>query len=292
MGDPCIGRGTEVSVCIADGDSGDAAGPVEAAGAAVAHGITRPHIAYLQDRGCHRDDLAHRVLLPAARVAPVEGDPGAGQVEMVGRTQEDPGRIGQRRRAGRQTPTVSLESSELFGVLRAVGDVGRSQMAHHVDDLERGSAPGFVDQHGGLVRSEAGPVHAGVEVDRRGQLLPALRRGSGPAVDLFEAVEHRDQAELDQVLGRGGRRTDQHLDLDVLEGAAQLFGLVELGDEETTAPLFCECSRHLDGPEAVAVGLDHRRGLDSGELLADDPVVGLESPEVDGEVHGNMPRRR
>ena len=59
-----------------------------------------------------------------------------------------------------------------------------------------------------------------------------------------------------------------------------------------TASLFRQGSRHFDATKAVSVGLHYSRSRNTVELLADDLVVGLESPEVDGEVHGNMPRSR
>jgi hypothetical protein len=139
-----------------------------------------------------------------------------------------------------------------------------------------------------LFRSQAQPVHAGVDVERGDRGL-AARRVPGEALDLLQAVQDRHELGGAQPLGRGLRAAVEHIDHrwpGPAETGAQGFALLDARHEEAPRALRPQPPRHRDRAQAVAVRLDHRRDLGGPCLAHQDGVVVRECVQVDGQAGG------
>jgi hypothetical protein len=104
-----------------------------------------------------------------------------------------------------------------------------------------------------------------------------------PGVDLGEAVQDRRHP-MPRALGLGsGREAVQHEDFGRRQKRAERERLVEVRDEELSAPLGCECRRDDRRAEAIGVGLDDRGTSGDAETAAEHTVVGANGAKVDSE---------
>jgi hypothetical protein len=77
-------------------------------------------------------------------------------------------------------------------------------MTHDQRQPQSAQAAALVDQDLGVLRAEAQPVHAGVDVDH-GVERPVVALGGGaPGVELAQVIEHRRQPVLDEVAFSAG----------------------------------------------------------------------------------------
>jgi hypothetical protein len=129
----------------------------------------------------------------------------------------------------------------------------------------------------------AEPVHAGVDLDGRGEPAPARAAVARPIAHLGEAGEDRAQVEARVVGFRPGQEPVEHVDggarLHLARGAA----LVNGGDEERLAALVGERTRDRREAHAVGVGLDDAGALGAPGDLVEPRPVRAQGREIDGE---------
>src|SRR5690606_4034737 len=93
------GAGAPVAVCrpgeavvavgIADAEDGDAARPAKRLGGAVADRLAGFRLAHLEDTRLDPHHAPHRVIAAGDRMAAIEGDAGADEVEVIVAAEED-----------------------------------------------------------------------------------------------------------------------------------------------------------------------------------------------------------
>jgi hypothetical protein len=285
-----VGERPQVAVGVARRDGGDAAWPRHLASGAVADGLAGRGLADLPDAPLQADRRAHGVGLGQIRVAAVERDARAQQVEVVIRAQEDAGRVGEgnaRRRQGAERP---LEVRELLRVQGMLRRVGAGQVTHEKGELDALQARRLGGQARHLVRRQAQAAHPGIDV-QDGPHRPPLGPGApGPELDLAQRVEGRHQAVLQKVVQGPGQQAAQNSHLGLRQHLLQRDPLAQLGDEEVAAAGGEEGPCHPRHAQAVGVGLDHRgTGHARPAPAGQDAVVGDDGVEVDGEDRAGPP---
>ena len=208
-----VDEGAEVAVGISKRDRGHATGPGRPPCGTVSNGLESVNSTDLQDACVQGHRRQHRVGLAGQGIDAVERRARPQQVEMVVGPEEDARGVGERRRRARHGAHEVAEARELLAVDRVVRLLRRHEMAHQQGKPQPAQAAALVGQHLRLLGAEAQPVHAGVDMDHRVERpVEALRRGA-PGIELAEMVEHRREAELDEVgarcraAGRSARRS-------------------------------------------------------------------------------------
>ncbi len=144
----------------------------------------------------------------------------------------------------------------------------------------------LVDQHLRVLRGEAQPVQAGVEMDDGVERPVEALGGGAPGIELRQMVEDRDEPVLDEVGLGAGQQSVQHVDRRLGQDAAERDALVDMGHEEVPAALGRQPGAHHGGTGAVGIGLqdggavDRPAGRTAG--IAQPAPVGRDCAQVDG----------
>ncbi len=155
-------------------------------------GLDRTH---LQNRSLQAGDGPDARVVALAGPAAIEGDAGAHQVEVVVRSHEHPGGVGEASACAGEPVAYGAEAIQLEAVQRLVRIAGAGEVAHQQPDVE--ALQVLSSQGAGVFGPQAQPVHPGVDVE--GDLQPATIAGeAGSVPDLLDAVEDRRQPQRRQ----------------------------------------------------------------------------------------------
>ncbi len=142
----------------------------------------------------------------------------------------------------------------------------------------------------GVERLEAEPVHAGVEMQRRGRRRGLRPRQGRPAEQLGGGADRRREAEAEIIAARigVGLQPVEHIDARVglRQQRPQRLALADLGDEEDAAAGGVERRRDRLDPQPVAVGLDHRRAIAGRRTTLEQPPIVGQRGGVDRQRRG------
>ena len=157
--------------------------------------------------------------------------------------------------------------------------VGAGVVAHQASDAIRFPVRLFSDEVLPVSRGQAQPVHAGIQM-QPGRMRSAL---SPPCLNRGQVIEDRCQAMRDQLVHMRLHLLAEHDDCHIGQVRPQSYALCQGGDEERFTPGGVE--RLGDGrhPQAIGIGLDHRRRLgrrrQGGQLLP----IGDDRGQVNGQ---------
>ena len=180
---------------------------------------------------------------------------------------------------------------DLLGVERMVGNLGAGEVAQQQRDAVifglRARGEGCR-----LVRRNAEPMHAGVDL-QRGAALPAMGADEGvPLRKLGRRIDDRPRIDFDKSGAPIRRKAVKHVDggLACTRTHRSRFG--EIGDEECFAAGLGQGRGHLRQAEAIAIGLDHRGAFDGKEPVRQRAPICFDCGEIDGERAAGLRRRR
>ena len=170
-----------------------------------------------------------------------------------------------------------------------LGRVGAGQMRHHEARLgaQNDRRDGFP-----FARFHAEPVHACVELHAKGRAGQGLEMPG----DLFERVEHRDQAKIADHVRIARHMPGKHKDFRPFsDGLTQCHALFCDRYEELARPRAHQRPCHPIGAQPIAVGLDHRARFRAGARgRVQRAPVGDDCVEVDTKrcvCHGDFVER-
>ncbi|MDF9789323.1 hypothetical protein M2440_000024 [Methylorubrum extorquens] len=174
-----------------------------------------------------------------------------------------------------------VEHHPLRGIRRIVRLVGAGEMAHHEAQVEA-VEPARVEAGGGLVRGEAEPGHAAVDLQDRRQASSEPGREGTPGGSLPVVVQDRREIVRMALRLGAGRKAVQNRDPGGRsEYLAQREALLGMGHEEGAAARPRQGGGDAFDPQTVGIRLDDggaRRPRSHGLQGA---VVGGERREVD-----------
>jgi hypothetical protein len=155
-------------------------------------------------------------------------------------------------------------------------------MAHDEGNVDRGIAE-TLDCKGALLRRNAKARHAGIELQRGGQIATKSLGRLGPGVDLLERIEHGDNAGFCANAFATRQQAIEHIESGIFcQMRAQDQRLAEMGHEEIAAAFIKESLCNLLGPEPIGIGLDHRAHGAAGNL-AQTGVIGADRTKIDSQ---------
>ncbi len=161
---------------------------------------------------------------------------------------------------------------------------GAGQMAHHVAEIDAVQPSGIIRDRVEFTLRQSQPRHAGIDLNDRRKLAAKPARQRRPGIDLLQAVEDGDHAMLDEVGFDSGRRTVQHEDLGLCGNMGpQRYRFVQMSREEVRAAVGSQGRSHAIRAKPVSVGLDHGGAGRPAELFAQQPVIGADRIEIDGQ---------
>ncbi len=276
------GGGAEIAVAIADCDDRQPGRARRGPARAISHGVAFLDLAHLRDPALEIDHRAHGIFLAGNRISAEQRDAGPHQIAMRGAAEEYPGRIDQRgRHAAKQDPDLAKQP-DLPVVHRVIERFGAGEMAHQ--ELE--AVPFRLDARRDgdrLLRRQAEPVHAGVDV-QGGATAPIVRCDEGvPLGKLGRAVDHRPQIGLGDGRRRARHQAVEDVDDGVRRGRAHAAPFRDIGHEEGPAADLLECRHDPLDAAAIGVGLDHRGTFDRQGHAVEPLPVGGDGGQIDGE---------
>jgi hypothetical protein len=279
-----IGRGgrADEAVGIAQGNDGKTRVARQDVGRAVADRLAGLAFAHLDNGGFERHRRHHRILAAVDGAAAVERDAGAHHLEVHLAAGHRRGGVGERGGHARELRHHRAEQRQLRAVLLMLRLVGTREVAH--DHLRR--VADVLDHpldDRGFAQAEAEPVHAGVEVERRGQGLIAAEASDEPLLEHGHGVEHRHQPLADIERRRAGEQPIEHEDVAVGHGRPEREALVGRCDKEEPRSSVVQCLADRHRADAIAIGLHRGAGEGAGRHLVESQPVALNSAEVDRE---------
>jgi hypothetical protein len=211
---------------------------------------------------------------------------------MIAFPEENPGRIGERGRRGRQHGAQAVELPALRLVGRMMRLVGAGEMAHHqpkIDALQRlwigRNRLDFPWRH-------AEPRHAAVDLQGCRQGMSCGFGGFTPCAKLFGAVEHGDQACSNRIGLRTGRQAVQYIDGGTgTDGGAQCNAFAYMGHEEGIAALLHQGAGDTLRAEPIAVSLDDAGTFRVAEPRLQAAIILTDCAEIDGQDGAGIGRR-
>ena len=203
---------------------------------------------------------------------------------MVGVAEKHAGRVGKRRGRRRKQTPQAIETLALERIGRILRLVRTGEMAHDEPDVQARQPFGMRRQLLDFGRRHAEPRHAAVHLKHGRQRTTQSARQRGPAVCLFEAVEHRRDAGFRGIGFGAGGESVQDIDCDIaVQGLPQGERFRELRREEVRAALAGQRVGDRDRTDAVAVCLDDAGTVGVAKSCFENPVVLAERGDVDGE---------
>ena len=282
------GQSARQAVGISERHGGEHDGPFCAERGSVANAFPLVNSAQLQDASRQDHRGSHGIFaLARLGMAAIKADAGTHQIEEIGLAQEHPARRRQAGRGRRQHRQGGAEASQLRFVHGIVRHVGTGQVAHHQHQLQAGQvlAPAR-RQFGQIFGTEAQPVHAGIDMQHRIQGAASTGGGGGPAGDLGQASQHRDQAMGDQ-RGHGvGRRAVQHKDSGLGRQPAKGDAFLQPRHKKRIAAGFQQAGRDHGRAQAIGVGLDQRRHHSRAGQALEAFVIRGNRPQPHGQPGG------
>src|SRR6516225_12256753 len=160
------------AIRVSDRDHGDTAWPRGGEGCAITDGFALVDRAHLDDPPLELDHRPHRVFFARGRVDAVDRHARPDQVAIRGAAEEYARGIGKRGRHTAIQKTNFAKQPDLAVIHRVIGDLGAGEMADQQREtmIFRLQARGDGNR---LVRGDAEPVHAGVDVES-GATAPVL----------------------------------------------------------------------------------------------------------------------
>ena len=197
----------------------------------------------------------HRIVAAGRRIDAVERGARAHHVAMRRGAQENAGGIGERGGDAAIEQAHLAKQRDLSRVERVLRLFGGDEMRHQQRDAVVLGANARGERRR-LVRGNAEPVHAGVDMQRRAA-VPALRRAEGVPFGQFDqAADHRPRIDLGVAGGGAGQQAVEHVDRRLRHDRAQAARFGEIGHEEGLAAGAREPMRDRLEAAAIAVGLD------------------------------------
>ena len=168
-------------------------------------------------------------------------------------------------------------------------------MTHDQSQPQAAQPTSLVDQDLRVLRAEAEPVHAGVEMHDGIERPIETLGGSSPGIVLAQVIEHRREAVLHEIALGAGEQPVQHIDRRFRQHAAKRDSFVDMGHEELTAALGRQPGTHHGRPGAVGIGLQDGGAIDrpAGRAagVAQPSPVGRDRAQVDRKDRAGPSRR-
>ena len=201
---------------------------------------------------------------------------------MRGIAEKDARGIGKRSRYAVVEHAQLAKQPDLARVEGVIPDIRAGEVAHQEGDAMV-LALHAQRQSGRLIRGNAEPVHAGVDMDRR-PAAPVLGGDESiPFRQLGRAVDDRPNVQLGKRAGGFRRKSAENVNVGVAGASARATRLRDVGHEEGLAACFGQFGGDRLKSEAVCVGLDHRRALGGEEFTRQRAPVRLDGVEIDSE---------
>ena len=156
-------------------------------------------------------------------------------------------------------------------------------MTHHMGNGYAFGKPRLGGQEGHFLSRQAEARHPRVGVDVGGERGTDLAAEARPRLDLGKAVEHGDEVVVGEDLWVGASQSVEHVDRGLGQTVPQRDALANLGDEEGPAPGSGQGRSHPVHAKPVGVGLDDARALGARHHFPEQPVVGGNGVEIDGQ---------
>ena len=161
-------------------------------------------------------------------------------------------------------------------------------MGEHVTQRQPLQPARIGGQGGKPGRVQAEPVHAGIDMQQRGQTTADAAGERGPAVDVAERAEHRQDVVFEVLAFAAGRRTVQGREHGPGQQRAEGYGLGQMGGEEVAASGRVQIRGDPGGAQAIGVGLDYRGNRAGRRTAAQQLPVGGDCGEVDVQDGGGV----